>query len=74
MTLFVFDAGEELTDHTSPFDAIVLTLEGTLTLTIGGRAVQAGPQTMTLMPAHVPHVGVQELRPAHGDEHRIGAA
>jgi quercetin dioxygenase-like cupin family protein len=63
VTLFVFDAGEELTDHTSPFDAIVLTLEGTLTLTIGGRAVQAGPQTMTLMPAHVPHA-VRAVEPS----------
>jgi quercetin dioxygenase-like cupin family protein len=55
ITLFAFDAGEELTEHTSPFDAIVLTLDGALTLTIGGRAVQTTAKTMTLMPAQVPH-------------------
>ena len=63
ITLFAFDAGEELTEHTSPFDAIVLTLEGVLTLTIGGRAVQTAAQTVTLMPAHVPHA-VRAVEPA----------
>lgn len=63
VTLFAFDAGEELTEHTSPFDAIVMTLEGALTLTIGGRAVQAAAQTVTLMPAHVPHA-VRAVEPS----------
>ena len=39
ITLFAFDAGEELSEHTAPFDALVLTLAGALTLTIGGREV-----------------------------------
>ena len=55
ITLFAFDAGEELSEHTAPFDALVLTLSGALTLTIGGASVQTAPQTMVLMPAHVPH-------------------
>ena len=55
ITLFAFDAGEELSEHTAPFDALVLTLEGSLTLTIGGRNVQTTPQTIVLMPANVPH-------------------
>lgn len=55
ITLFAFDSGEELSEHTAPFDAIVLTVAGALTLTIGGRAVHATAQTVTLMPANVPH-------------------
>lgn len=55
VTLFAFDAGEELSEHTAPFDALVLTLSGALVLTIGGVDVRTAPDTMTLMPAHVPH-------------------
>src|SRR5262245_23115176 len=55
ITLFAFDAGEELSEHTAPFDALVLTLSGSLALTIGGREVQTGPQSIVLMPANVPH-------------------
>ena len=55
LTLFAFDAGQELSEHTAPFDAMVLVLEGTLTLTIGGAAVRATPGTIVRMPAHVPH-------------------
>ena len=55
ITLFAFDAGEELSEHTAPFDALVLTLDGALTLTIGGHEVRATPQTIVLMPANVPH-------------------
>ena len=55
ITLFAFDANEELSEHTAPFDALVLTLSGALVLTIGGRAVQTSPQSVVLMPAHVPH-------------------
>jgi len=55
ITLFAFDAGEELAEHTAPFDALVLTLSGALVLTIGGVEVRSAPQTIVLMPAHVPH-------------------
>jgi quercetin dioxygenase-like cupin family protein len=55
ITLFAFDAGEELSEHTAPFDALVLTLSGALRLTIGGVNVQTAPQTIVLMPADVPH-------------------
>jgi quercetin dioxygenase-like cupin family protein len=55
ITLFAFDTGEELSEHTAPFDALVLTLSGALTLTIGGRSVATRPQTVVLMPANVPH-------------------
>jgi quercetin dioxygenase-like cupin family protein len=54
-TLFAFDAGQGLTEHTSPFDALVMVLEGALVLTIGGTPVRATPGTIVRMPAHVPH-------------------
>ena len=55
VTLFAFDAGQGLTEHTSPFEALVLTLDGRLTLTIGGAPVTASPGTIVRMPANVPH-------------------
>ena len=63
VTLFAFDAGQGLTEHTSPFDALVLVLAGELTLTIGGTPVAATPGTVVLMPAQVPH-GVDAAVPA----------
>lgn len=55
VTLFAFDSGEGLSEHTTPFDALVITLEGALTLTIGGTPVTALPGTITRLPANVPH-------------------
>ena len=55
MTLFAFDAGQGLTEHTSPFDALVMVLDGSLNLTIGGTVVHATPDTIVRMPASVPH-------------------
>ena len=55
VTLFAFDSGQGLTEHTSPFDALVVVLEGSLTLTIGGSPVRATPGHMVRMPANVPH-------------------
>jgi quercetin dioxygenase-like cupin family protein len=55
MTLFAFDEGQGLTEHSSPFDAFVLVLAGALTLTIGGVPVTAAPGTIVRMPADVPH-------------------
>ena len=55
VTLFAFDQGEGLSEHTAPFDALVLVLDGRLALTIGGAAVTAGPGTIVRMPANVPH-------------------
>lgn len=55
VTLFAFDAGEGLSEHTSPFDALALTLDGTLTMTIGGQPVTAPTGTIVRLPANVPH-------------------
>ena len=63
ITLFAFDAGQGLTEHTSPFDAYVMVLEGELLLTIGGQPVRATPGTIVRMPASVPH-GLEAPAPA----------
>ena len=55
VTLFAFDAGEELSEHTAPFDALLLVHEGTFDLTIGGTRVRAGAGTVVRLPADVPH-------------------
>lgn len=63
LTLFAFDAGEGLSEHTSPFEAFVLPLEGALTLVVGGVATVAGPGTIVRLPAGVPHA-VETTAPA----------
>mgnify|MGYP003578497617 CR=1 FL=1 len=55
LTLFAFDAGQGLTEHTSPFEALVMVLEGVLNLAIGGTPVRAAPGAIVRMPAGVPH-------------------
>lgn len=55
ITLFSFDAGQNLSEHSAPFDAIVQVLDGTAELVIGGQSVHAERGEMVLMPANVPH-------------------
>lgn len=55
LTLFAFDAGQELSEHTAPFDAFVQVLDGAVELTIGGEPVHARAGETVLMPAGVPH-------------------
>lgn len=55
LTLFAFDTGQGLSEHTSPYDATIYVLDGEGTITIDGeiKKVQAGQ--MIIMPANVPH-------------------
>jgi quercetin dioxygenase-like cupin family protein len=55
VTLFAFDAGQELSEHTAPFDAFVQVLDGSVELTIGGVKVVARAGETTRMPTGVPH-------------------
>jgi quercetin dioxygenase-like cupin family protein len=55
VTLFAFAAGEGLSEHTAPFDALVQILDGNATLVIGGEEVAASTGDLVIMPAHVPH-------------------
>ncbi len=63
LTLFAFDAGQALTEHTSPYEAYVQVLEGTFVLTIGGTRVDAPAGALVRMPANVPHA-VEAASPA----------
>jgi len=55
ITLFAFDKGEGLSEHTAPFDAMVLLLDGKAEIIIGGKpnALQTGEAI--IMPANIPH-------------------
>jgi quercetin dioxygenase-like cupin family protein len=62
VTLFAFDAGQDLSEHTAPFDAFVQVLDGAVELTIGGAKVVARTGETVRMPAGVPHA-VRALEP-----------
>ena len=55
LTLFAFDAGQGLSEHSAPFDAVVQILDGESELIIGGRSVCAVAGQLVIMPADVPH-------------------
>jgi quercetin dioxygenase-like cupin family protein len=55
LTLFAFDAGQGLSEHTAPFDAAVLVLDGTADITIDGTVHQVTTGQMIIMPANLPH-------------------
>lgn len=55
VTLFAFDVGQGLSEHTAPFDAIAEILDGEAELTIGGKKVVARAGQAVLMPANLPH-------------------
>ena len=55
MTVFAFDEGEELSEHTAPFDAYVTVLEGEAELVVDGQPVRASAGETVLMPAEIPH-------------------
>ena len=42
-------------EHTTPYDALALVLDGAMTFTVGGKAVAAGAGTIVRLPASVPH-------------------
>lgn len=55
VTLFAFDAGEGLSEHTAPFDALVCVFDGVGEMTIGGEPRRVATGETVLMPAGVPH-------------------
>lgn len=54
-TLFSFDKGQNLSEHTAPFDALVMVLEGTCEISLAGKPNALSEGQMILMPAHIPH-------------------
>jgi quercetin dioxygenase-like cupin family protein len=55
ITLFAFDTGQGLNEHTAPYDAFVQVLDGEGELVVGGKSVTAKTGDTVLMPANVPH-------------------
>ena len=55
VTLFAFDAGQELSEHTAPFDALVHVLDGEAEIRISGQPFQLKTGEAILMPAKQPH-------------------
>jgi len=55
ITLFAFDAGQELSEHSAPYDAVVQVLDGQPELIVGGRSIRPSAGQIVVMPAGVPH-------------------
>ena len=55
VTLFSFDAGQGLSEHTAPFDAMVHIVDGEAEISIDGEAHQVSEGEMIIMPAGHPH-------------------
>lgn len=55
ISLFAFDKGQKLSEHTAAYDAVVQVLDGRARLTIGGELVEAAAGQIIIMPANVPH-------------------
>ena len=55
ITLFAFDEGQGLSEHTAPFDAVVYIIEGEAEITISGKTQLVKTGEMIIMPANDPH-------------------
>jgi len=55
VTVFAFAKGEELSEHTAPFDALVVCLDGQAEIIISGKTHSLKSGEMIIMPAHEPH-------------------
>jgi quercetin dioxygenase-like cupin family protein len=55
VTLFAFDIGQELSEHTAPFDALVHVLDGEVEIRISGKPYTLKAGEAIVMPANEPH-------------------
>ena len=55
ITLFAFEEGQSLSEHTAPFDAVAHVLDGEADITIAGTVHNVSAGELLLMPAHQPH-------------------
>lgn len=55
VTIFAFDKGEGLSEHTAPFDAMVQVVDGKAEIIISGKSNVVNAGEMIIMPANVPH-------------------
>ncbi|MDD4985946.1 MAG: cupin domain-containing protein [Dehalococcoidales bacterium] len=55
VTLFAFDKGQGLSEHTAPFDALAYMIDGEADIAIGGQSIRMGAGEAVIMPANRPH-------------------
>jgi quercetin dioxygenase-like cupin family protein len=55
ITLFAFDKDESLTEHTSPYEAVVYMVDGEMEIKIGGNPYNVKGGEIIVMPADIPH-------------------
>jgi len=55
ITVFAFDQGQGLSEHTAPFDAMVQVLDGSVEITISGQVTTVSAGEILIMPADEPH-------------------
>ncbi len=55
VTMLAFDAGQELSEHTAPFDALVHVVDGEAEVTILGKPIRVKAGEVVIMPANEPH-------------------
>ena len=55
VTVFAFDEGQQLSEHTAPFDAMVICLDGEAVVTIDNRPHPLKADETIIMPAGIPH-------------------
>jgi quercetin dioxygenase-like cupin family protein len=55
VTLFAFDQGQGLSEHTAPFDALVQLIDGQAEIVISGKPVHLKEGELVIMPANQPH-------------------
>jgi quercetin dioxygenase-like cupin family protein len=55
VTLFAFDQGEGLSEHTAPFEALVFVIDGEVEVKIAGRAYSVRTGETITLPANIPH-------------------
>jgi quercetin dioxygenase-like cupin family protein len=55
VTLFAFDEGQGLSEHTTPFEALVYIVDGEAEITISGKSLHLREGETIVMPAHEPH-------------------
>ncbi|MCK9342666.1 MAG: cupin domain-containing protein [Massilibacteroides sp.] len=55
ISLFAFDKGERLSEHTAPFDAVVTLVDGKAEIIIDGNPIRLEAGETIVMPANIPH-------------------
>ncbi len=62
VTLFAFDKGQSLSEHTAPFDALVQVLDGSAVIVLDKKPFEVKENGIIIMPANIPHAVEAENR------------